>query len=234
MDQHSPRRRAGSRNPRRSRRSQSSLASRPDRIALWAVLMAVVAMLAAAASARAASGGIGEPGADPAACPELPFGERQLALGDCGDDVKTLNWILNSTRQGRAAPLAKSFEEPTESGVRAFQQRRGLDSSGVVDRRTRRKLLRSMRTGLATWYGPGFYGNQTACGVKLTRRTVGIAHRKLPCGSKVTVRYGGELLRTRVIDRGPYAHGARWDLTNGARKQLGFLSTDEIRAAVIR
>src|SRR5688500_6354796 len=36
-----------------------------------------------------------------------------------------------------------------------------------------------------TWYGPGFYGNRTACGQRLTRSTQGVAHRTLPCGTKV-------------------------------------------------
>ena len=38
----------------------------------------------------------------------------------------------------------------------------------------------------ATWYGPGFWGNQTACGMKLTPTTIGTAHKKLPCGTLVT------------------------------------------------
>ena len=60
------------------------------------------------------------------------------------------------------------------------------------------------RRDVATWYGPGLFGNRTACGKRLTRRTVGVAHRSLPCGTRVAIRYRGRLLRTRVIDRGPY------------------------------
>jgi rare lipoprotein A (peptidoglycan hydrolase) len=85
---------------------------------------------------------------------------------------------------------------------------------------------------VATWYGPGLFGNKLACGGTLRRRTVGVAHRRLPCGTEVTFSYRGNSLTTEVIDRGPYANGARWDLTQGAADQLGFKATDEILVAV--
>lgn len=91
-----------------------------------------------------------------------------------------------------------------------------------------------MRLAGATWYGPGFYGNQTACGQVLRPGTIGVAHRDLPCGTPVKFAYRGRYLVTKVIDRGPYAEGYDWDLTNGARKVLGFNSSDQIRYAVPR
>jgi rare lipoprotein A len=91
-----------------------------------------------------------------------------------------------------------------------------------------------MRLADATWYGPGLYGNQTACGQVLRPGTVGVAHRDLPCGTPVKFVYGGHYLVTRVIDRGPYSKGNDWDLTNGARKALGFPGVDQIRYAIGR
>lgn len=55
-----------------------------------------------------------------------------------------------------------------------------------------------------TWYGPGFYGNTTACGQRYTRQTIGVAHRTLPCGTMVEFRWKGITARAPVIDRGPY------------------------------
>jgi hypothetical protein len=69
-----------------------------------------------------------------------------------------------------------------------------------------------------SWYGPGLYGNGGACGLVpggLTPDTVGVAHRTLPCGTKVTFRYNGVTVTTRVIDRGPYVSGRTWDMTHG-------------------
>lgn len=82
----------------------------------------------------------------------------------------------------------------------------------------------------ATWYGPGFYGHRTACGVKLTRGTQGVAHRSLPCGSKVEVYYGGRKRTVPVIDRGPFVRGVAWDLTYATARSLGALSTVRIGA----
>jgi rare lipoprotein A len=91
-----------------------------------------------------------------------------------------------------------------------------------------------LRRAGATWYGPGLYGNQTACGQVLRPGTIGVAHRDLPCGTPVKFVYRGHYLVTRVIDRGPYTEGNEWDLTNGARKILGFNTSDQVRYAVAR
>jgi len=89
-----------------------------------------------------------------------------------------------------------------------------------------------MRWAGATWYGPGFYGNQTACGQVLRPGTVGVAHRSLPCGTRVRFVYHGRQLLTRVIDRGPYSVGHAWDLTNGAREALGFEGSGRVGYAI--
>jgi hypothetical protein len=58
---------------------------------------------------------------------------------------------------------------------------------------------------IVTWYGPGFYGNRTACGVRYTRDIVGVAHRTLPCGTLVEFKWHGITAVAPVIDRGPFA-----------------------------
>jgi rare lipoprotein A (peptidoglycan hydrolase) len=90
----------------------------------------------------------------------------------------------------------------------------------------------ALRVGAATWYGPGFYGKRTACGQTLRPGTLGVAHRSLPCGTVVRFVFGGRQIVTRVIDRGPYAKGFAWDLTNGTREALGFEGSGRIRYAV--
>ncbi len=90
------------------------------------------------------------------------------------------------------------------------------------------------KTGIATWFGPGFYGRHTACGQTLTTATVGVANRKLPCGTLVAVSYRGQRLTLPVLDRGPYGHnGAEWDLTAGAAQTLGIEQTVQIATAVV-
>jgi rare lipoprotein A len=86
------------------------------------------------------------------------------------------------------------------------------------------------RPSLATLYGPGFYGRRTACGVVLRRSTIGVANRTLPCGTPVAVYYQGRTLIVPVIDRGPYAHHADWDLTMATGRALGITETETIGA----
>jgi rare lipoprotein A len=88
-------------------------------------------------------------------------------------------------------------------------------------------------TGIATWFGPGFYGRKTACGQTLTPTVVGVANRTLPCGTLVKVVYKGHVLTVPVLDRGPYAHHADWDLTAGAAQALGITETVRITTAVV-
>ncbi len=88
-------------------------------------------------------------------------------------------------------------------------------------------------TAIATWFGPGFYGKQTACGQTLTPGVVGVANRTLPCGTLVAVTYKGHSLTVPVLDRGPYAHGASWDLTAGAAEALGITETVRVSTHVV-
>lgn len=85
----------------------------------------------------------------------------------------------------------------------------------------------------ATWYGPGLYGNRTACGARMTRTLVGVAHKTLPCGTKVSFLYKGRTLTVPVVDRGPFANGAKWDLTAAAAEQLGFAATDRVGRLIL-
>ncbi len=88
-------------------------------------------------------------------------------------------------------------------------------------------------TGIATWFGPGFYGKQTACGQTLTPGVVGVANRTLPCGTLVKVTYQSHSLTVPVLDRGPYSHSASWDLTAGAAEALGITETVRIGTHVV-
>ena len=89
------------------------------------------------------------------------------------------------------------------------------------------------RRSIATLYGPGFYGHRTACGQILRRGTIGVANRTLPCGTLVNVYYKGNVITVPVIDRGPYAHGANWDLTMATGRTLGILGTEVVGAAPV-
>jgi rare lipoprotein A (peptidoglycan hydrolase) len=84
------------------------------------------------------------------------------------------------------------------------------------------------RPAMATFYGPGFFGEPTACGQVLAPDTLGLAHRTLPCGTLVAVTYAGREIVVPVIDRGPFHAGFSWDLSQATADALGFTGSGEI------
>ena len=93
---------------------------------------------------------------------------------------------------------------------------------------TRRVFI--YRRAFASYYGPGLYGNKLACGGTLTPSTIGVAHKSLPCGTRVVFRHRGRTVQTRVIDRGPYVGGRDYDLTEATKRKLRFGSTGSVKA----
>jgi rare lipoprotein A len=93
------------------------------------------------------------------------------------------------------------------------------------DKRTRSSKqaagrMNVFRQAFASWYG--LYGSPLACGGTLGYNELGVAHKTLPCGTKLTLRYHGRSVRVRVIDRGPYVGGRDFDLTGATKRALGF------------
>ena len=82
--------------------------------------------------------------------------------------------------------------------------------------------LNVYRHALASWYGPGLYGNRLGCGGRLDPSELGVAHKSLPCGTRVTLRHNGRVVRVPVIDRGPYVGAREYDLTAATAQRLQF------------
>ena len=102
--------------------------------------------------------------------------------------------------------------------LRAVVASRGAQAAGsapVVE-------TRIYRPALATFFGPGFYGRQTACGVVLTPELHGVAHKRLPCGTLVAILYENREVVVPVVDRGPFNGAYSWDLTQATADALGF------------
>jgi hypothetical protein len=97
----------------------------------------------------------------------------------------------------------------------------------ALDRGSHRRLghLNVFRLAGASWYGGG---GGLACGGTLTSSTLGVANKTLPCGTLVTLRYGGRTLRVPVVDRGPYVEGREFDLTEATKQALGFGDTGDV------
>jgi rare lipoprotein A len=75
----------------------------------------------------------------------------------------------------------------------------------------------------ASWYGPGFHGQETASGETFDQHAMTAAHRTLPLGTeaKVTNLETGQSVTVKINDRGPYVKGRQLDLSQAAAKQIG-------------
>ena len=77
------------------------------------------------------------------------------------------------------------------------------------------------KTGLASWYGPGFKGLPTASGEPYDPHGYTAAHKTMPLGTDLVVEYGGSAVQVTVNDRGPYVGSRDLDLSRGAAEAIG-------------
>ena len=89
-------------------------------------------------------------------------------------------------------------------------------------------------TGIASWYGPTFYGHATANGERFDAGALTAAHRTLPMpvNVRVTNLDNGKSLIVRVNDRGPFAKGRIIDLSERAAALLGYKEQGTARVRV--
>jgi len=78
---------------------------------------------------------------------------------------------------------------------------------------------------IASWY---YDAGNTACGF---HATYGVANKTLPCGTKVTLSYGGRTVVATVDDRGPYVYGRTYDLNQNTARYLGMWGVGQVFAS---
>ena len=211
------------------------------RITTLAAAFALAVAAPAAAQESAPTGGseatVGQPGltVSPGALLNRTMTIRgQVAEGDAGRNVRIERQVLDGSWQQIASTVVAQdgrFRAPwrTDSlgrvALRATVER-GDTATASSSPLTARSTV--FQGAISSWYGPGFWGRRTACGKRLRKATVGVAHRTLPCGTKVEMYYRGRTLTVPVIDRGPFKAGRDWDLTQAAAERLGVRSTTRV------
>ena len=94
--------------------------------------------------------------------------------------------------------------------------------------------LKQLGVGVASWYGPGFYGRRTANGETFRKGTLTAAHRTLPFGTmvRVTNLENGRSVIVRINDRGPFKYHRVIDLAHGAASDLNMMRAGEINVRI--
>jgi rare lipoprotein A len=87
--------------------------------------------------------------------------------------------------------------------------------------------------GRASWYA---LHSKTASGERMNPSALTAAHRTLPFGTrlKVTNRKNGRSVVVRINDRGPFIKGRVIDLSKGAARRLGFISSGHTSVCTAR
>jgi rare lipoprotein A (peptidoglycan hydrolase) len=153
-----------------------------------------------------------------------PSGRHRVKLVFRGADrsVRSVTTKANGTFALRWAP-----ERTGSYAVRAY----GLHDRRIRASRSAPRKLTTYRLAGASYYGPGIFGNGVACGGTLLPGTMGVAHKTLPCGTMVKLRYHGRSATVPVIDRGPYVAGRDYDLTWAVKLKLGFPGVGTVLAS---
>lgn len=127
------------------------------------------------------------------------------ALGDGSEDSPEWCGVSGSTRRSTPQRVTAYSHAPRWLLILGVAIVLGLTLDATADKAQAYQWHRDT----ATWYGPGFYGNTTACGQRYTQRIRGVAvpgsgPRHMRCGAKLTICRRGGCVRVRVIDTGGF------------------------------
>jgi rare lipoprotein A (peptidoglycan hydrolase) len=146
--------------------------------------------------------------------------ERQAVLDEIVADIEALE------EQARLA--AASAARPSEALLRLLAPSgpapdipKGFAGTGVSFE------------GVASWYGPGFEGNNTASGDVFDPDLYTAASRDLPLGTWLFVTYGGRGVVVLINDRGPYVGDRVLDLSRAAAEAIGISGLGWVRAELL-
>ncbi len=129
--------------------------------------------------------------------------------------ISLRKWLFDASRVALIGALAISGCTSENSGDgqgKLTQQEKGSAAAKPLHK----------EVGAASWYGPGFQGQETANGETFDQKEMTAAHPSLPMGTKakVTNLENGKKVEVRINDRGPYADNRVIDLSSAAANKL--------------
>ena len=157
---------------------------------------------------------------------------REVTIERFDDATQTWASVATATIAADGTYLARwRTDRAGEHRVRAVIASAG---QAIAASATPELAITVHRRAMAPWFGPGFYGRRPACGQKMSRTLLGVAHKQMKCGTQVAVLYKGRRITVPVVDRGPFRHGTEWDLTAATAQALGFEHTDRVGAVRVQ
>ena len=158
--------------------------------------------------------------APPSAAPSAPrpaAGPRSSRCRSSATAAGSRSTATAPTRRGplRAARARHAARARRRCACASPPSRACVRVGGAPRRQAPRLPLAPTPRGTA----PACTATAPACGQTLGYGTLGVAHKSLPCGAKVTFKKGAPRGHAcRVIDRGPYVGGREYDLTGATAR----------------
>src|SRR5206468_7694874 len=87
--------------------------------------------------------------------------------------------------------------------------------------------------GGASWYGNEFKGQPTASGAIFDPHRYTVAHRTLPFGLFLLIRFRDRCVVSFLNDRGPYVDGRILDLSYVSAKAIGLSGVQDVSATLL-
>ena len=134
--------------------------------------------------------------------------------------------------------IYQSVTEKTKSHLIIDRKSNNLANPSTIEQPQPLHIARSVFSGKASWYGPGFHGRLTANGERYNQYALTAAHRSLPFGTRVRVTNmnNDRSVVVRINDRGPFIRGRVIDLSTAAANNIGMIhhGVVPVRVQVIR
>ncbi len=140
--------------------------------------------------------------------------------------LRQINNIAEKQQQQTAKQPQQTAKKQQQVAKQAQQTTKKPQQTVKQSQQNTAKKVRGSSRGMASYYG-NESGSRTATGERFNPHGLTAAHRTLPLGTKVRVinNYNGRSVVLRVNDRGPFVGGRIIDVSLGAAKQLGMISS---------
>lgn len=133
----------------------------------------------------------------------------------------------------RKAAKARKQLAGSKAAYAAYRLRLSSGSSAAsTPARPQPRGKGAWKSAVASHYGANFTG-RGASGERIGPNSMIVAHKTLPFGTLVEIRYSGKTAVAKVADRGPYTKGRTFDLGPGVIKVLGFSGVHSVQYRVI-
>ncbi|NOU23128.1 MAG: septal ring lytic transglycosylase RlpA family protein [Methyloglobulus sp.] len=145
---------------------------------------------------------------------QIPFISQQASISSPNVSLTLPTETKAQVRHHSIIELSRRslpFVNPTQKDESLYQE-------GFLPR-----VVKYIKKGIASWYGPGFHGRKTATGEIFDMYEMTAAHKTLPIPSyaQVTNLENNKTVVVRINDRGPYVGNRLLDLSYAAAKKLG-------------